>query len=123
MISNFAATEASASVQDILYHDEFSEDFGLKLIAELQKSMPGKILDVPTKEGKVNFINFDNAASTPAFLPVWHTVKTVWRLPLSVLKEIPDEVRKIVAGFLGCPRESHEIIFTANTTATTGGEA
>jgi selenocysteine lyase/cysteine desulfurase len=116
MISNFAATEASASVQDILYHDEFSEDSGLKLIAELQKSMPGKNLEVPTKEGNVNYINFDNAASTPAFLPVWHTVKTVWRLPLSVRKEIPDEVRKIVAGFLGCPRESHEIIFTANTT-------
>ncbi len=112
--SQYKGTMVSA--KEILFQDEFSGYTGLKLQAELEKMLVGRDLRVPTREGEIPYINFDNAASTPTFLPVWHAVKKIWRQPHKVHTEIVREVRKIMADFTGAGPENYEIIFTCNAT-------
>lgn len=85
-------------------------------MTELRKNLIGKGKRVPVREGLREFINFDNAASTPTFKPVW---KTYWKnlfLREEAMKEIVEEIRNIYFDFLGAPTTSYEAIFTYNTT-------
>lgn len=116
MISNFSSHDTRISAGDILYSDELAGFTGLKLIAELQNSLPGRNVDVETMDGKTGYINFDNAASTPAFMPVWNAVKLTWHLSRVERINMTEEVRKIIAGFLHFNHSRYEIIFSANTT-------
>ncbi|MFX1303769.1 MAG: aminotransferase class V-fold PLP-dependent enzyme [Promethearchaeota archaeon] len=104
------------SSRDILYQDEFVEYSGEELLFKLQKSLIGNDVKVPTKQGRKKFINLDNAASTPSFLPIWNTFCQVLRQPEERHIEIINEVRKIIAKFLNAPEEKYDIIFTSNTT-------
>lgn len=104
------------SASEILYQDELSQYTGLKLLSELEKMLIGRDLSVPTRDGDTSYINFDNAASTPTFLPVWQVVEKVWRQSGKVHLEITRMVRDIIADFLGASQENFEIIFTCNTT-------
>ncbi|KKK90765.1 hypothetical protein LCGC14_2719730, partial [marine sediment metagenome] len=71
---------------------------------------------VPTIEGLRPYVNLDNAASTPTFLPIWDTYCKVLKQPGENSQEIINEVRKICSNFLNAPLEKYEIIFTSNTT-------
>ena len=62
---------------------------------------------VPTTEGAKPFINLDNSASTPTFMPVWNAVRLTWHQPVEVQKEIVNEVRSVCSGFLGRPARLH----------------
>jgi len=107
---------AVLSVSEILYQDELSQCTGLQLLAELEKMLVGRNLCVPTREGEDPYINFDNAASTPTFFPIWHVVEKIWRQSGKVHAETVRMVRKIIADFLVASPETYEIIFTCNTT-------
>ncbi|MFX0105980.1 MAG: aminotransferase class V-fold PLP-dependent enzyme [Candidatus Hodarchaeota archaeon] len=104
------------SSKEILYQDEFVEYSGKKLLFELQKSLIGRDIKVPTKKGRKLFINLDNAASTPSFLPIWNTYCHVLRQPEEIHLEMIEEVRNICAKFINAPLEKYNIIFTSNTT-------
>jgi selenocysteine lyase/cysteine desulfurase len=108
--------KTALSSEDILFHDESTDYKGLELLIELEKSLIGKNLVVPTQEGFSSYINFDNAASTPTFFPVWNVVKKAWRESDRVHGEVIHVVRKIVSSFLGASRDKYDIVFTSNAT-------
>jgi len=104
------------SSREILYQDEFVEYSGKELLFELQKLLIGQDIKVPTKAGRKKFINLDNAASTPSFLPIWNTYCQALRQPEEIHQEIIKDVRDICAKFLNAPVEKYDIVFTSNTT-------
>jgi len=109
-------TPEKQTATDILYHDELEKYSGKELLDELRKTLIGKGVQVPTIQGEKSFINFDYAASSPTFMPVWKAVRQTWKQPKQVQNDIIQEVRSVCAKMLGAPQSNYEIIFTANTT-------
>ena len=105
-----------STVAEILYHDELENLTGHELLAELRKTLIGRDIQVPTADGARPFVNFDYAASSPTFIPVWKAFRQTWRQPEKIQQEIVKEVRSICAGMLGAPQSDYDIIFTSNTT-------
>ncbi|TFH49988.1 MAG: aminotransferase class V-fold PLP-dependent enzyme [Bacteroidia bacterium] len=104
------------SATDILYRDDMEKYTGQELLDALRQTLIGRSMKVPTTEGLKPYINFDNSASTPTFTPVWDAVRRTWRQSPQVQQEIIREVRPLVAGFLGAPLASYDVIYTSNTT-------
>jgi selenocysteine lyase/cysteine desulfurase len=109
-------TAERLSAEKILYHDEFEEYSGRKLLDVFRQTHIGRNVRVPTAEGIKPFINLDNAASTPTFTPIWNAVCHTWHQPREVQQEIIHEVRSICAVVLGAPLTNYDVIFTSNTT-------
>jgi hypothetical protein len=95
---------------EILRHDELMEYSGRKLLDELRQTLIGRGVLVPTAEGARPFINLDNGASTPTFMPVWNTVCQTWRQPRQVQQEIIQEARSICAGMLDAAPAAYDVI-------------
>ena len=110
------STTEKLTASEILYNDELNNYSGKELLDELRQTLIGKGFPVPTAEGSKPFINLDNAASTPTFMPVWNAVCQTWRQPIEVQDEIVQEVRSICSGVLGAPLADYDLIFTSNTT-------
>ncbi len=108
--------EAICTITEILHQDELTGYSGEKLLGKLRKQLIGYNLHVPTIEGEKPFINFDNAASTPTFFPVWNVVIKIWRQPEKLHEEIIIAVKKIISVFLGASIDKYDTIFTSNTT-------
>jgi selenocysteine lyase/cysteine desulfurase len=104
------------TVAEILYHDELEMFSGLELLEVLRKTLIGRGIQVPTMQGKRSFINLDNSASTPTFVPILNTFRQAIRQSEQIKKEIVDEVKSICSGFLNAPLTEYEILFTSNTT-------
>jgi selenocysteine lyase/cysteine desulfurase len=113
---HWQACGPSASPEELLYGDDFGGLRGEALLAALRETVIGCGLRVPTVDGLRPYVNLDNAASTPTFAPIWHTVRRIWRQPEDVQRAVVAEVYAIVARFLHAPRTDYEIVFTANTT-------
>jgi selenocysteine lyase/cysteine desulfurase len=113
-LANAVAEKRTAS--EILYDDDLKNFSGRALLAELQQTLIGRGLRVPTTDGERPFINLDNGASTPTFAPVWNAVRQTWRQPRHIQPAIIHETRSICAEVLGAPLATHDVIFTANTT-------
>jgi len=109
-------TAKNIEADQILCHDELQEYTGHKLLEKLRQTHIGRNVLVPTLEGTRPYINLDNAASTPTFMPVWNAVRQTWRQPLQTQQAIINKVRIICAKFLGAPPDDFEVIFTSNTT-------
>lgn len=105
-----------ATISEILYNDDFTDLQGKLLLEALRKTMIGRNIIVPVTSGTKNFINLDNAASTPSFLPVWNAVRLVLHQPEKIQLEVVTETKKICSGFLGAPQDTYDFIFTSNTT-------
>jgi selenocysteine lyase/cysteine desulfurase len=104
------------SAMDILYKDDLEKYSGQKLLDELRKNLIGRNIIVPTIEGNRPYINLDNAASTPTFMPIWNAVCQTWQQSTQVQQEIIHEVRSICSRILGAPIKDYDLIFTSNTT-------
>ncbi len=104
------------TASEILYHDQFGNLSGIKLLEEFRKNQIGHDIQVPTAKGTQPFLNFDNSASTPTFKPVWTAFRQTWRQTDEVKHEIVREVKAVCAEFLGAPADEYEVIFTSNTT-------
>lgn len=101
---------------DVLHNDAYEGLTGKEALAALRHDYIGGNLQVPVAYGFKRFINLDNAASTPSFIPVWNTyINSVCRSEDEGKKTI-DEVRVIAAEYFGAPPDEYEIIFTSNTT-------
>ena len=109
-----AVEERSAA--EILHHDQLERYSGRELLVELRTTLIGQRIAVPTVDGPKPFINFDNAASTPTFEPIWAAALQGWRQPEGVRREIVREVQSICAEVLGAPSREYDVIFTSNTT-------
>lgn len=112
----FRKTVQKFSVAEILYQDDFQEYTGRELLIKLRKTMPDQDVLVPTIRGQRRYTNLDNAASTPAFLPVWQAARKTWNQPEEIQQEIVAEVKNICAGFLEAPQIVYTHIFCSNTT-------
>ena len=104
------------TASQIIYSDELEKYSGRELLDKLRQTLIGRGIKVPTTEGAKPFINLDNSASTPTFMPVWNAVRLTWRQPAQVQKEIVNEVRSLCSAFLGAPQAAYDVIFTSNTT-------
>ncbi|MHA2494658.1 MAG: aminotransferase class V-fold PLP-dependent enzyme [Candidatus Hodarchaeales archaeon] len=105
-----------STAAEILYQDEFVQHKGEELLAKLQDALIGGDVCVPTIDGNKPYINFDNAASTPTFLPIWETACQSLKQSEPVRREIIAEVQKLCADFFDAPLDEYELIFTSNTT-------
>lgn len=101
---------------EILYDDDLKNFSGRALLAELRQTLIGRGLRVPTTHGERLFINLDNGASTPTFVPVWNAVRQTWQQPRHIQQQIVHETRSICARVLGAPLAAYDVIFTTNTT-------
>lgn len=104
------------SMHDILFSGDDETLTGKVLLEKIRKSTIGSDVVVPTSYGLKPFINFDNAASTSAFEPVWNAARRSWILSCEDRKVIADEVKTICSSFLHAPLSSYDIMFTSNTT-------
>jgi selenocysteine lyase/cysteine desulfurase len=114
-IFNADPTE-NRSVEEILYHDALDSFSGQQLLHELRKTLIGRDILVPTREGLKPFINLDNSASTPTFMPVWDAFRHSFRQSPDVKQAIIREVSAICAGFFEAPLSGYDSYFTSNTT-------
>lgn len=104
------------SAQEILYDDKYLNYSGKSLLEKLVESMIGKGIFVPTISGDQPYINLDNGASTPTFLPVWDSFRQMLTVDENIKKEVISEVRTICHAFLSAPENDYDVIFTSNTT-------
>ena len=92
--------QSAQSIAAILYKDDLENISGSDLLQALRESAPGKNIEVPTSEGLLEYTNFDNAASTPTFLPVWNTVCQIWKkAPASSTTDDPSCQRDLCGFF------------------------
>lgn len=112
---SFRDKNGSASVQE-LFHDFCPEKKGQQLFNELENTLMGLDIKVPSVNGLVPYLHFDGAASTQTFTSVWNAVKTAWQMPVSMYNGVISEVKNILSGFLDASSEEYEMIFTGNTT-------
>ncbi len=108
--------ETELTAEEILHNDEFAGFSGLELLNRLHGAVMGGNLPVPTREGPQRFISLDSAASTPALSPVWNAVRQTLKQPEAVQRALIEQVRNLVAGFLGAPLREYDVLFLANTT-------
>jgi selenocysteine lyase/cysteine desulfurase len=116
LATHWKPCESEASMEDLLYTDEFGNLRGEELLKALRSTLVGRTRPVPTINGLRPYINLDNSASMPTFAPIWQTVRRVWRQPETVHQAVITEVKTIIARFLHAPVADYDIIFSANTT-------
>lgn len=104
------------SVED-LFRDDLPETLeGGDLLLQLQQKWIGSESMVPTIEGNKPFINLDNSATTPTFIPVWDTFRKTLRSGENQKQEIIRTVKSVCAEMLGFSLPDYDIVFTSNTT-------
>ncbi|MGA2533164.1 MAG: aminotransferase class V-fold PLP-dependent enzyme [Candidatus Aminicenantales bacterium] len=89
---------------------------GRDLLGRLRASVMGAGRQVPTANGSESFVYLDNAASTPAFQPVWRAFSRAWRQPEDEQRRLVARAKGACARFFGAPLTRYEMIFTSNTT-------
>jgi len=102
--------------KETLHADDFEGSTGHELLSKLRQTLIGKNTLVPTMNGEKPFINFDNAASTPTFEPVWNVFRKSLVQPTEIQHKLIDEVKTICTRFLGASPSGYDVIFTSNTT-------
>lgn len=107
---------SSTTPFEILHRDELMGSSGRQLLERLRQTVMGAGRLVPTAGGALPFIQLDNAASTPALLPIWQAVCRTWRLPEDQASVLIALVRAMSADFFGAPVDRYDIVFTSNTT-------
>ncbi|MFW6365782.1 MAG: aminotransferase class V-fold PLP-dependent enzyme, partial [Spirochaetota bacterium] len=104
------------SVYDILYDDDYANLSGGKLLEALKRSITGRNLHVPYEGGYRRYVNFDNAASTPALTPVYNAASSVLNLPDNLTDDVIEETERIIYRFLDAGENQYSIFFCLNTT-------
>jgi selenocysteine lyase/cysteine desulfurase len=89
---------------------------GPALLARLRETLIGRDAMVPTCVGERAFVNLDNAASTPTFVPIWEEVRRAWRASAQERSVIIDRARQRCVDVLGTTLSAHKVLFTSNTT-------
>ncbi|ADL12169.1 aminotransferase class V-fold PLP-dependent enzyme [Acetohalobium arabaticum] len=98
-----------------------------RFVNRIRREIIGVGTKVPLNNGRhIQYINFDNAASTPAFRRVNHKVEEflAWYSNVhrgsgfksQLATEVYDKVRRLVADFVGADFEENKVIFLKNTT-------
>ncbi|HYX06820.1 MAG TPA: aminotransferase class V-fold PLP-dependent enzyme, partial [Bacteroidales bacterium] len=102
--------------KQILEDDELNGFHGKELLQKLREMHLGGHLAVPVTGGRRNFVNLDNSASTPTFIPVWEAFRQALHQSAATHTQIINETRKICSEFLNAPLAEYDLLFTSNTT-------
>jgi selenocysteine lyase/cysteine desulfurase len=107
-----------------VYHKSFSTQLTIDNIPDYIVGLNKKVPLLDGSEHK--YINFDNAASTPALVPVMNKVQeiTEWYSSIhrgtgfksQLCSELFDYSREVVADFVNADLDNHSIIFGKNAT-------
>jgi len=97
-------------------NDLLGELAGEELLSRLRELLIGSSALVPTERGDSPYVNLDNGASTPTFLPIWEAARRVLRLGDVDAEGVISEAKKACARFFSAPEEQYDTIFTSNTT-------
>jgi len=114
-ISNLSPIKSS-EILEMMYQDDFLKYSGKDLMFRLRDTVLGQKIHVPTAFGEKLYINFDNAATTPTFMPIWKIASKVLHQPIQDRELLINEVKKISSDFFSSPLSQYEILFTSNTT-------
>lgn len=114
------STEPLSSIDEI-FADQLNDEDGQPLCGEaLRNALAPQWLGaqgtVPTSQGELDYVQFDNGASTPTFRPIWDAVSKVVRQPQCLQEQVVEHARAVAAKFFNAPLSDWEHIFTANTT-------
>ena len=112
----FKGASSDLSVDDIFYNDELLSLSGEELLKNLRHELMSSPRELPTVFGDRQYVNFDNAASTPTFRPIWEAVKKVLKLDNKHQAAVVEEAKKITSRFFHAPLEQYDISFVQNTT-------
>ena len=106
--------------------DWITEHYPDLTVERLSSLIVGADTVVPTLSGPLRYINFDNAASTPAFKPTIEGVTEFLKWYSNVHRGTGfksqlaswafEEARDIVGEFVGADLSTHVVIFTKNST-------
>lgn len=113
---SFLQQANAISVEAILNDDEFISYSGKVLLDKLRNTLIGNDVKISSPAGEKLYINLDNGASTPAFVPVWDTFRKSMKFRGEQRKDIAENVKSIISGFIKADRERYDIFFTSNTT-------
>lgn len=113
-------TESLSSIDEI-FADRLNDEKGQPLCGEaLRNALVPQWLGaggtVPTSQGELDYVQFDNGASTPTFRPIWDVVTKVVRQPQCLQEQVVEHARAVAAEFFNAPLSNWEHIFAANTT-------
>jgi selenocysteine lyase/cysteine desulfurase len=104
------------TVDALFSGDDLKGLSGKALLDVLRETLHGSHFSVSTRNGNKKHINLDNAASTPAFEPVWQVYARSLQMPKPVQKELVDQSRLICSNFFNAPAAEFDLYFTTNTT-------
>jgi selenocysteine lyase/cysteine desulfurase len=91
-------------------------DMGVNPLAALQQTHVGIDVKVPVADGKKRYVNFDGAASTPSFEPIWESFCTALQLPDDDQLKLVAAALQILRNFFGASASEFDFVFACNAT-------
>lgn len=93
----------------------FQEDPGDMNFEKLRALLVGKNVQVPTRSGLKEYINFDNAASTPTFLPVLKALFDYLASDAKAQRILLNEAIHNLLKYFGAPAADYDLFSFRNT--------
>ena len=88
---------------------------GSAFLEALQQEHIGRDVAVPVVGGMKTYVNFDGAASTPSFEPIWQSFCDALQLSEPDQMSLVAEVLLRMRGFFGAPSDEFDFVFACNT--------
>jgi selenocysteine lyase/cysteine desulfurase len=101
---------------EAVFADRLDDLSGSALLDRLRERPFGLRARVPVDSGELDYVNFDSAASTPTFRPVWEAFCRALRQPEEAWPGIIAAARARCRDFFGAPAADYDLLFTGNTT-------
>jgi len=101
---------------DPLHCAELSSLSGPALLTRFRETLVGTRTLVPAQDGEQPYVHLDNAASTPASGVARDAFLRTLRADDASRQSVVERVADICTAAMGASPDTHEVIFTANTT-------
>ena len=90
-------------------------DMGENPLESFQQMHIGRGVSVPVVGGKKTYVNFDGAASTPSFEPIWQAFCDALQLSDEDQMQLVQASLTKLREFYGAPEEEYDFVFACNT--------
>lgn len=107
----FQREDANHDWQSILKEEDFQGD----PLHSFQQSHIGRGVKVPVVAGEKTYVNFDGAASTPSFAPIWQAFCDALQLTDDAQMSLMQEALSRLRTFFGAPESEYGFVFACNT--------
>jgi selenocysteine lyase/cysteine desulfurase len=103
-------------IEDDIFCDQLIHSSGKALLEEIRTQFVGYQYNVPSLNATVNYINFDNGASTPALIPVWESYFQALCADTSMHESIIELSKVKCLKLFNAKTINYEAYFSSNTT-------